>query len=68
MILRLLAWASLAATILFAILGMTVVFARDALGETGPALFWYGALPLLGTAIVLALTTLIAAAFQANGE
>ena len=68
MILRLLAWASLAATILFAILGMTAVFARDALGETGPALFWYGALPLVSVAITLAVATLVAAAFQANGD
>jgi hypothetical protein len=68
MILRLLAWASLAATILFAILSITAVFARDSLGETGPALVWYGALPLLGVAMVLAVATLVAAAFQTNGD
>ena len=64
MILRLLAWASLAATILFAILGLTAVFAQDSLGETATALVWYGALPLLGLAVLLAVATLIAAAFQ----
>jgi len=68
MILRLLAWGSLAATILFAILGITFVFAWEPLGEAQATLVWYGALTLLVLAILLAVAALIIAAFQTNAE
>jgi hypothetical protein len=66
MVPRLLAWTSLGATILFAILGITFVFAWESLGEAQARLVWYGAVSLLMLAILLAVAALIVAAFQAD--
>jgi len=61
---KVLAWSTLGLTILFVILAMTAVFGWDAVGpETAGMLAWWGAVPLLAVALLLAVAVLVTAAF-----
>ena len=62
MVQKVLAWSSLGLALLFVILGVTGLFAWDALGDTGPLLVWFGAIPLLVISILLAIALLVCAA------
>jgi hypothetical protein len=66
MIPKVLAWSSLATAMLFVALSLTCVFAWDSLGDTGPMLARFGAIPLLSVSILLALVLLVVSAFQSN--
>jgi hypothetical protein len=59
MLSKVLAWSSFATALLFVILGVTGLFAWDALGDTGPLLVWFGAIPLLAISILLAIALLV---------
>jgi hypothetical protein len=59
MLSKVLAWSSFASALLFAVLAVTGLFAWDALGETAPMLIWFGAIPLLGLSILLAIALLV---------
>ena len=66
MVTKILAWSSFGTMLLFAILAVvSVVWWRD-LGTTGPALVWFGALPLLVISILLAVALLVWSAFESN--
>jgi hypothetical protein len=64
MVTKILAWSSFATMLLFAILAVGGLIYWQDLGESGPTLIWYGALPLLMTSILLALTLLVWSAFD----
>ena len=61
-----LAWTALVAAMSFVVLTLTALFAWEALGETAPALVWYGAVPLLVLAILLAVAIMILAPFAST--
>jgi hypothetical protein len=61
---KLLAWLSFVTAIGFAVVGFTAVFGGDSLGLPAKDLLLYGAIPLLATAIVLAVVLLVVSAFQ----
>jgi|688.fasta_scaffold1284849_2 hypothetical protein len=67
-VLSVLAWTALTAAVVFVILSLTALFAWESLGDTAPALAWYGAVPALGVAIGLALAMLVVAAFGGPPE
>jgi hypothetical protein len=59
-----LAWSALGVSILFVILGLTAVFGWNALGpDTALMLGWWGAVPLVILALLLAVGVLVMAAF-----
>jgi hypothetical protein len=66
MLTKVLAWSSFATALLFAILGVTGLFAWNALGDTAPLLVWFGAIPLLAISILLAIALLVCAALFPN--
>ena len=59
---KILAWVSLACTLLFAILAVVVIVSWKDLQETATTLVWFGVLPLLSLAILLALALLVVSA------
>ena len=59
---KILAWVSLACTLLFAILAVVVIVSWKDLQETATTLVWVGVLPLLSLAILLALALLVVSA------
>jgi hypothetical protein len=59
MLSKVLAWSSFASALLFAVLAVTGLFAWDSLGDTAPMLIWFGAIPLLGLSILLAIALLV---------
>jgi hypothetical protein len=63
-----LAWTALVAAMAFVVLTLTALFAWDSLGETAPALVWYGAVPLLVLAILLAVAIMVLAPFGSAPE
>ena len=64
MVTKILAWSSFGTMLLFAILALVSLFAWEDLGDTGPTLIWFAALPLLVTSILLALALLVWSAFE----
>jgi hypothetical protein len=64
MVPKLLAWIAFALAAVFAVIGLTVVFARESLGESAMPLFFYGGLPLLGLAILTSVALLVLSAFR----
>jgi hypothetical protein len=59
---KILAWASLACTLLFAILAvLAIVYWKD-LQDSAMTLVWFGVLPTLTVAILLAFALLVVAA------
>jgi len=71
MVSKVLAWSALALAMLFAILAGTAIFAfgREAPdAETARRLFAWGAMPLLGVALALAVALLVAAAFTSDSD
>jgi hypothetical protein len=59
-----LAWSALGVSILSMILGLTAVLGWNAVGpDTALMLGWWGAVPLIGLAILLAVAVLVTAAF-----
>ncbi|MEX0670013.1 MAG: hypothetical protein WD060_06115 [Pirellulales bacterium] len=65
---KVLAWSSLATALLFAILMMTAIFAGDSLGDSASPLVFYGAIPLLTIAILLAIVLLVISAFSSDSQ
>jgi len=63
---KVLAWASLATALLFVILTATALFAGGSLGTAAPLLVYWGAVPLLSVAILLALSLLLVSAFSSD--
>ena len=63
---KVLAWSSLASALLFAVLMLAAIFARSSLGSAAPLLVYWGAAPLLGLGILLAVVLLITSAFSSN--
>ncbi|MCE9629774.1 MAG: hypothetical protein K8S94_03515 [Planctomycetia bacterium] len=63
---KVLAWSSLGMSLLFAILVMAAIFAGDSLGDSAPLLVYWGAIPLLATAILLAVVLLVMSAFSSD--
>jgi hypothetical protein len=57
-----LAWSALAAALLFAVLMLTAILAHASLGDVAPLLVYFGAIPLLGLGIILAVVLLITSA------
>jgi hypothetical protein len=66
MLFKVLAWTCLAAALLFVALMLTAILARSSLGDLGPMLVYYGAVPLLGLGILLAVVLLITSAFSSH--
>ena len=64
MLTKILAWTSLALTIIFAILTLVAVFAGGQLGALVPTLILWGAVPVAAVAILLALTLLVLSVWQ----
>jgi len=65
MVSKLLAWAALLLSLVFVGLSLAGVFAWDSLGaDTAKQLFFFGAIPSLGPALLLAFVLLVMAAFQ----
>ena len=64
MVPKLLAWTTFALVAVFAVIALVVVFARDAVGESAMPILFYGGLPLLGVAILLAIALLVLSAFR----
>jgi hypothetical protein len=54
--------------LLFATLALVSLYAWEDLGETGPMLVWFGALPLLVTSILLAVAILVVSAFDSGSS
>lgn len=62
-----LAWSTLGVSILFVILALTAVFGWKALGpDNALMLGWWGAVPTVILALVLAIAALVAAAFGSD--
>jgi hypothetical protein len=61
-----LAWSSLATALLFVILTATALFAGGSLGTAAPLLVYWGAVPLLAVAILLAIALLLVSAFSSD--
>ena len=62
-----LAWSALGVSLLFVILALTAIFGWDAIGpETASLLGWFGAVPLVSLALLLAVAVLVTAAFSAE--
>ena len=62
-----LAWSALGVSILFMILALTAVFGGNAIGaETATLIGWFGAVPLVSLALLLAVAVLVTAAFSAE--
>jgi|LakMenEpi03Aug12_release.lakeMendotaPanAssembly.Ray.scaffolds.fasta_scaffold370662_2 hypothetical protein len=59
---KILAWVSLACTLLFAILAVVVIVYWKDLQGSAMTLVWFGVLPLLSIAILLALALLVVSA------
>jgi len=59
---KILAWASLACALLFAILAVVLIVSWKDLGGSAATLFWFGVLPLVTIAILLALALLVVSA------
>ena len=66
MVAKVLAWSALGAVLLFVILSLTALFSWDSLGDTAPLLVWFGAIPLLVAAILMAVALLVVTAFFSN--
>jgi len=64
MVPKLLAWTTFALVAVFAVIALVVVFARDAVGENAMPILFYGGLPLIGLAILLAIALLVLSAFR----
>jgi hypothetical protein len=64
MVPKLLAWTAFALTLVFAVIALIAVFARDSLGDNVLPLVFYGGLPLLGLAMLVAVALLVLAAFR----
>jgi hypothetical protein len=64
MVPKLLAWTAFALTLVFAVIALVAVFARASLGDNVLPLVFYGALPLLGLAMLVAVALLVLAAFR----
>ena len=64
MLTKILAWTSLALTIIFAILTLVAVFAGSQLGALVPTLSLWGAVPAAAVAILLAVTLLVLSVWQ----
>jgi hypothetical protein len=63
---KVLAWSALAMALLFVILTATALFAGGSLGSVAPLLVYWGAIPLLAIAILLALSLLLVSAFSSD--
>ena len=63
---KVLAWTALALVLLFAVLMLTAIFAGSSLGDSAPLLVYWGAVPLLGLGILLAVVLLITSAFSSH--
>ena len=66
MVMKILAWSSFGTMLLFAILAVVSLYAWNDLGDTGPTLVWFVALPLLVTSILLAVAVLVWSAFGSD--
>ncbi|NCA11014.1 hypothetical protein EBR56_04270 [bacterium] len=64
MVQKLLAWIAFALTAVFAVLALVVVFARDTVGDNAMPIVFYGGLPVVGLAILVAIGVLVLAAFR----
>jgi hypothetical protein len=64
MVPKLLAWTAFALTLVFAMIALVAVFARDSLGDNVLPLVFYGGLPLLGLAMLVSVALLVLAAFR----
>ncbi len=63
------AWSALGVTILFVILALTALFGYEAIGpNTALMLGWFGAVPLVGLAILLAIAMLVMSIFIGESE
>jgi len=63
---KVLAWSALASALLFVVLMLTAIFARSSLGDAAPLIVYWGAVPLLGLGILLAVVLLITSAFSSH--
>ena len=61
---KLLAWIAFFLAAVFAAIALTVVFARDAVGDNAFALIFYGGLPVLGLAILVSVALLVLSMFR----
>lgn len=66
MLSKLLAWSALGLALLFVILMLTAIFAGSSLGAAAPLLVYWGAIPLLGIAILLAVVLLVISSFSSD--
>lgn len=66
MLSKLLAWSALGLALLFVILMLTAIFAGSSLGDAAPLLVYWGAIPLLGIAIFLAVVLLVISSFSSD--
>lgn len=63
---KLLAWTALGLALLFVILMLTAIVAGSSLGDSAPLLVYWGAIPLLGIAILLAIVLLVISSFSSD--
>jgi hypothetical protein len=62
-----LAWTTLAVSLLFVALALTALFGWNSLGEkTAWMLAWFGAVPLAGLAVCLAIAVMLTAFFSSD--
>ena len=66
MVPKLLAWSACGLALRFAILLLTAIFAGSSLGGAAPLLVYWGAIPLLGVAILLAVVLLVISSFSSD--
>jgi hypothetical protein len=66
MLSKVLAWTCLASALLFVALMLTAILAGSSLGDMGPLLVYFGAVPLLGLGVLLAVVLLITSAFSSH--
>ena len=63
---KVLAWSALASALLFAVLMLMAILAHSSLGDVAPLLVYWGAVPLLGLGIILAVVLLVTSAFSSD--
>lgn len=66
---KLLAWSALGVAVLFVVVAMTALFGWDSLGpDNAERLAWWGAVPLISLALLLALGVLVTAWLGAGSD
>jgi hypothetical protein len=66
MLAKTLAWSAVFSALLFVALMLTAILARESLGASAPLIVFWGAVPLAGLGILLAVVLLVTSAFSSD--